>query len=222
MTVKDRKLSLAMVVSTEKAEFSLSFEGDGSVRIFERGDFMVQLYEEQVQDVFTAIMEGFHIIRTGHLPQVLPCITQEEPSNVKFEEGPSQPPEKLDPIHFDDPNIVYLLRHEYKDNFFSASDMHNDRREYTGRRDEAYAFPTRYAALRFTQGMRHPTILIPEAAAHIVSWKTSDNDIEHFHDGSAIGTIHEEKAQKLTLKEAQAVYSRIPGQFILTVKKVVK
>jgi len=224
MTVKDRKLKLAMVVSTPHTEFSLSFEGDNSVRIFEKGEFMMQIYEDETEELFQAIMEGFSIINTGQLPQTLPCLKDPQPGSVVAPPPEKEPAliEKLDPVHLDDPHVVYLLRHDYKDNYFSASDMHADRREYTGRRDEAFPFPTRYAALRFTQGMRHPTIVIPEAAAYLVSWKVAENDVEHFHDGSAIGTIHEAKAIKLSLKEAQAVAASIPEQFYIQVKKVVK
>jgi len=125
-----------------------------------------------------------------------------------------------DPDLTDDPNIVYLIRHEYKDLYLTDDDIHQSRRACTGDKSQASCFRTRYAARREMQAMRHPCALIESPATYIVTWRCSENDVLHFFNGEPPGSIHRSQATHMTREEADNLLPLLPDPWIKTILKV--
>lgn len=220
-----------MVVSSANGDFTLTFDTASQVHIHRDGKLTLSLFDTEVESLFHAIADGFSIMGLGKMVDVIPALGGRTAFGIEAQEGEvylkqvnvSEP----DPIptlsgHEDNPEIGYILRHEYKDLYLTPDDMHHDRREYTGPRDKAHVFPTNYSAVRFMQGIKHATTCIEIPTAFIVTWRTTENSERHYYDGELIGSLKPNKALKMDIRQAGRVAETLPGQFIITVEKVAK
>lgn len=215
--------NLCMVVSNDGKDYSLNF-GGSLVTIFHEGDNVTIPYAH-LDALISALREGRLFMEVDYNA---PKVEQGQPSSPEpgiliqtSGNGPFDLAPSIDPNHHDDPAWVYLARHEYKDLYFSAKDMMEDARSYTGDRASAHPFPTRYAALRFTQGVKHPVTILAAPAAHVVSWRVTENDVRHFYRAdNDSGTLHVSKADKLTIDHASKIAQSLPSSFIISVDKV--
>lgn len=123
----------------------------------------------------------------------------------------------------DDPERCYLIRHEYKDLYFSADDLANDRREVTGDKAAAYVFETRFAALRFTQAMKHPISIIEHPAAYVVSFRASSQATKQYLvEDLTRSTFTSANAKRFAWPEAIEKTQSLPSNLIISMEKVAK
>jgi len=235
-----RLITLGMIVSSSNGDFTLTFIEEEGVRIHRNGECVIQLFETEVEPLFSAIMEGFSLITLKKVPDVItdlsgtltkpiytePLVTEAEKKMRMLKDIRQFPTSLADPAplpppgHEDDPHYGYIIRHEFKDLYFSEADMSSENRHCSGDKSSSFVFATNYAAIRFTQAMKHPIDVIRIETSHIVSWKVSDNDVTHYCDGTISGTLHKAKALRMGMAQASRIAETLPGQFIILVEKV--
>ncbi len=123
------------------------------------------------------------------------------------------------PDFIDDPELGYIIRHDFRDSYFGDRDEHE--RACTCSREDAIVFPTKFAALRMTQAMKHPIAVLPVTTKYVVAFRVTQSDSPRYYlEGDPRGVLQRRKAAKLTLKEAQTVLETFPPQLYTSLEKV--
>lgn len=209
---------------------NLRIEND-SMRVHITADFEggnhISLPFAMALDLAQAIIDGIATVRPGGFAS--PGKTTIEPNVAPVYGEPLQKaepvtePSSFDKDKIDDPDRCYLIRHEYKDIYYSPDDLANDRREVTGpTKNDAMVFETRFAALRFTQAMKHPISIIEHPAAYVVGYRASSGATIQYVTEPGYSSYTRANAKRFDWPEAIEKTQSLPSNLIISLEKVAK
>lgn len=208
---------VGLTVTSANGDFKLIFEHE-IVRISRDDKLLLELFASEYEDLFAAVTEGFSLM------EVKPTSLKETPpssSDPSITFAAFTPPYAPDPLMEDDPNFCYIIRHENADRYFGELDMDHDSRQCSSPKEKAVPFDTQYAAIRFTQAMRHPNTILKVPALYIVSWQMSPQGRVNYYDGTHTeGTTAQPAALRMNLQQAQTIVRDLPTNLIIKTIKV--
>ncbi len=114
-----------------------------------------------------------------------------------------------DAWHKEDPYFGYIVRYADKSIYLSQHDMNQDRRTFTGTKETAHIFPTKYGATRFTQAVPRGAEVEKHPTSYLVFRQESPNSAKEYYSKTESWVRLRDLAAIYPYSEAVAISDRL-------------